>query len=132
MSQTALAAATGQQATVGGTHTATGSVPPTGNVAILNAQQGGPVNSCLLCLETTHLVIDCPAVNPQLTGHVEVIEHLEAVLGMVPSMIQESTSIESMLVKAIMDCATAASVCDREAAYQVFKHGKAVFCSGAQ
>ncbi|MCP4529558.1 MAG: hypothetical protein GY833_27130, partial [Aestuariibacter sp.] len=132
VSQTAPAATTGQQASVAGMQTAAGSVPPTANVAVLNVQQGGPVNSCLLCLKTTHLVIDCPTINSQLTGHVDVIEHPESVPGMVPSMIQESASIEGMLVKATMDCAAAASVCDRETAYQVFKHGKAVFCSGAQ
>ncbi len=47
-------------------------------------------------------------------------------------MIHESASIEGVLVKATMDCAAAASVCDRETAYRVFQHGRAVFCSGAQ
>ncbi len=76
-------------------------------------------------------MIDCPTINSKWTGHVEVIEHLEAVAGMVLNMIQEPASIEGVLVKATMDCA-AASVCDREKAYQVFKCGKAVFRSGAQ
>ncbi len=110
--QTAPAVATGQPATVAGALTATLPAPLAANVTVLNAQQGGPVNSCLLCLETTHLVIDCPTINPQLTGHVEVIEHPESVPGMVTNMIHESASIEGMLVKATMDCAASASVCD--------------------
>ncbi len=39
-SQTALAATIGQQATVAGTRTVTGPVLPTGNVSVLNPQQG--------------------------------------------------------------------------------------------
>ncbi len=62
-SQIALAATTGQQATVAGAQTAAPPAPPAGHVGILNMQQGGPVNSCSLCLETTHLVIDCPTIN---------------------------------------------------------------------
>ncbi len=105
-------------------------MPLTGNVSVLNAQQGGPVNSCSLCLGKTHLVIDCPTINSQLTSHVEVIERPDAVPGMVLNMIQEPALIEGVQVKATMDCGTATSVCDRETAYQVFENGKAVFCSG--
>ncbi len=81
--QAAPAATSGQPAMVAGASTATLPALLAANVTVLNAQQGGPVNSCSLCLETTHLVIDCPIVNPQLTGHVEVIEHPESVPGMV-------------------------------------------------
>ncbi len=97
---------------VTGTLPAAGPTLPTGNVSVLNVQQGGPTNSCSLCHETTHLVIDCPTINPQLTGHLDVIEHPEAVPGMVLSMIQESASIEGVQVKATMDCAAATSVCN--------------------
>ncbi len=114
--QTGPAVTTGQQATATGTQTTTGPTPPTGNVSVLNAQQGGLTNSCSLCQATTHLVIDCLTINPQLTGHLDVIEHPEAIPGMVLNMIQESASIEGMQVKATMDCAAAASVCDRETA----------------
>ncbi len=76
-------------------------------------------------------MIDCPAVNPQLTGHVDVLEHPDSVPGMVTNMIQEAASIEGVLVTVTMDSATAASVCDRETAYRIFEHSRAVFCSGA-
>ncbi|MCP4528416.1 MAG: hypothetical protein GY833_21220, partial [Aestuariibacter sp.] len=46
-------------------------------------------------------------------------------------MIQEAASIEGVLVMATMDSAAAASVCDRETAYRIFEHGRAIFCSGA-
>ncbi len=81
---------------------------------------------------TNHLSIDCLNLNQQLTAHLDVIEHLQAVPGMVPNMIQESAVIEGVQVKATMDCATAASVCDRETAYKIFQSGKAVFCQGSQ
>ncbi len=99
----------GQQASVAGAQTATLSTPPAATVTVLNAQQGGPINSCLLCLETTHLVINCSTINPQLTGHVDVLEHPESVPGMVTNVIQEPASIEGVLVKATMDCAAAAT-----------------------
>ncbi len=111
------AATLGQQASVAGASTVTPPAPPAANITVLNAQQGGPVNSCSICLEKTHLVIDCPNVKSQLTGHVDVIEHPESVPGMVTNMIHESASIEGVLVKATMDCAAAASVCNRETAY---------------
>ncbi len=57
-------------------------------------------------------MIDCLTVNSQLTGHMGVIEHPEAVPGMVLNMIQEPASIEGVQVKATMDCGAAASVCD--------------------
>ncbi len=94
------------------TGTQIGPTLPTTNVHILNAQQSGPTNSCLLCHVTNHLVIDCPSINLLLTAHLDVIDHPEAVPGMVLNMIQESALIEGMQVKATMDCATAASVCD--------------------
>ncbi len=78
------------------TGTQTGPTPPAANVHILNVQQGGPTNSCSLCHVTNHLVIDCPSINLQLTAHLDVIEHPEAIPGMVPNMIQESALIEGM------------------------------------
>ncbi|MCP4603890.1 MAG: hypothetical protein GY847_25780, partial [Proteobacteria bacterium] len=46
-------------------------------------------------------------------------------------MIQEPAEIEGVQVKATMDCGAAASVCDREVAFEVLEKGEAVFCSGA-
>ncbi|MCP4546782.1 MAG: hypothetical protein GY835_10005, partial [bacterium] len=81
--QAAPAATTGQQASVAGASNTTPPAPPAASVSALDLQQGGPVNSCSICFDTTHLVINCPAVNPQLTGHVDVLEHPDSVPGMV-------------------------------------------------
>ncbi len=92
-SGTAPAATVSQQASVAGTHAATGTVPPVGHVGVLNAQPGSQVNSCSLCLQKTHLVIDCLIINSQLTGGVKVIERSEAVRVLVLPTIQVSAWI---------------------------------------
>ncbi|MCP4542365.1 MAG: hypothetical protein GY832_35025, partial [Chloroflexi bacterium] len=110
MTRAAPATTTSLQAPVAGASNATSSALPTAGVIALDLQQGEPVNSWSLRLDTTQLVIDCPAATPQSTGHVDVLEHPDSVPGMVKKMIQEAASIEGMLVMAPMDMATAALV----------------------
>ncbi len=114
--QSVLPATTGQQMGLAPLAPA----PPAGSMHVLNVQLGGPENSCSLCCATNRLLIDCPNINQQLTAHLDVIEHLEAVPGMVLNMIQESAPIEGVQVQAAMDCAAAASACE------------AIFCQGSQ
>ncbi len=87
-------------------------------MAVLSGQSGKNTTVCSLQNLIAHVTADssnaaaAPMLLQLLPAHMEVLDHPQAVPGMVLNMIQESASIEGMLVQATMDCAAATCVCD--------------------